>query len=128
MERGVFALTKLTLRYCKDAGNSRGVREFIKSDLGRWASENKQVTVSLQQVQNKAPIVIGHYPKEVEKVINLDNKNSKTVEKQFEYLLGSTGRRATRVTANQMRSIETIQGAWSPTCTEGVQFKVQHSS
>lgn len=126
MERGVWQMTRMTLRYCLHSGSSRGVRDFMRSNLRTWAEAHPHVSVHLEQVNGKAPVVIGHYPKDVEKAINLDNKDDKSILKHFNFLSNSTGRRPTRVTSNQFREVPSFQGSWAPDCTSSTEFIVKH--
>lgn len=99
----------------------------MRTRVRGWCAEHPHVSVHLEEVSNKAPLVVGHYDLPVsgtDKVIDVNGDCAKRVEKQMSYLVNSTGRKPSRITSNHFRATPSIQGPWAPNVTEGVEFKV----
>lgn len=57
----ILPLQKLVVQYCDWGGSSKGMREFILSDLAVWAKRNPQVEVVVQPTPRKHPFIRGFY-------------------------------------------------------------------
>lgn len=58
--RGVFELNEVILKYSRDGGSSRGVREFVERDLVPFARRNPQIVIRTTFC-NGHPFVVGRY-------------------------------------------------------------------
>ena len=62
--RGVWQLSELTLRFCRQGGSSAGTREFLTADPGglrSFAAANAAVAVSVAHRAGRHPLAVGRY-------------------------------------------------------------------
>ncbi|KAG7190353.1 hypothetical protein KM043_006465 [Ampulex compressa] len=59
--RYVCQLQRVTLKFCKNRGSSRGIREFIENDLLDYAKENPGVVVYLKPRRHRLPVIKAEY-------------------------------------------------------------------
>lgn len=61
--RYIGQLQRITVKFCKTHGSSKGMREFIENDLVNFAKENPGVVVYVKPRRHRAPVVVGEYCK-----------------------------------------------------------------
>ena len=61
--RYVCQLQRVTLKFCKEHANSRGIRDFIEHDLLNFARKNPGVCVYLQPKRHCKPKICAEYCK-----------------------------------------------------------------
>lgn len=59
--RYVCQLQRVTLKFCKNNGSSRGVRGFIEHDLVEYARENPGVVVYIKPRRHRSPVIVAEY-------------------------------------------------------------------
>ncbi|KAJ8921913.1 hypothetical protein NQ315_008547 [Exocentrus adspersus] len=59
--RYVGQLQRVVLKFCKNNGSSRGMRDFIESGLVNFAKENPGVVVYLKPRRHRSPIIKAEY-------------------------------------------------------------------
>ncbi|XP_045483206.1 39S ribosomal protein L43, mitochondrial [Harmonia axyridis] len=59
--RYVCQLQRVVLKFCKNHGGSRGMREFIEEDLLDFAKENPGVVVYLKPRRHRGPVIKAEY-------------------------------------------------------------------
>ena len=59
--RGVFQLSKLTVRYCDIQSGSRGVRDFLRNGATAFAAKNPHLDIHVEVQCGRHPIAIGEY-------------------------------------------------------------------
>lgn len=63
--RYVCQLQRITLKFCKSHGSSRGVREFIENDLVTFATAHPGIVVYVKPRRHRSPILKAEYCKYV---------------------------------------------------------------
>ncbi|CAH1975353.1 unnamed protein product [Acanthoscelides obtectus] len=59
--RYVSQLQRVVLKFCKNNGSSRGMREFIESGLVNFAKENPGVVVYLKPRRHRSAVIKAEY-------------------------------------------------------------------
>ncbi|XP_001605426.1 39S ribosomal protein L43, mitochondrial [Nasonia vitripennis] len=59
--RYIGQLQRVTLKFCKNHGASRGVRDFIENDLLNYAKENPGVVVYCKPRRHRGPVIKAEY-------------------------------------------------------------------
>lgn len=61
--RYIKQLQRVTIKFCKSHGCSRGVREFIEHDLLEFAKANPGVVIYAKPRRHKGPVLSAEYCK-----------------------------------------------------------------
>jgi large subunit ribosomal protein L43 len=61
--RYVCQLKRLTLQFCSQGGSSRGLREYIDSDVTTFAKLNPAVAVYVRERRRRHPRLVGEFCK-----------------------------------------------------------------
>jgi large subunit ribosomal protein L43 len=61
--RYVGQLQRITLKFCKSHGSSKGMREFIENKLVDFAKANPGVVVYVKPRRHKAPVIVCEHRK-----------------------------------------------------------------
>merc|ERR1712002_272408 len=59
--RYVPQLQRITFKFCKSHGGSRGVREFIEKYIVDWARQNPATVVYLKPRRHRSPCLVAEY-------------------------------------------------------------------
>lgn len=59
--RYVGQLQRITLKFCKSMGSSRGMRDFIENELVNFARANPSVVVYVKPRRHRGPVVVAEY-------------------------------------------------------------------
>ncbi|XP_043268601.1 39S ribosomal protein L43, mitochondrial [Venturia canescens] len=59
--RYVCQLQRITIKFCKSHGSSKGVRDFIETELINYAKENPGVVVYIKPRRHRSPIIKAEY-------------------------------------------------------------------
>lgn len=63
MGRHINQLMRVTLKFCKSHGGSKGMRDFIENHLENFARSNQSVVVYVKPRRHRAPVLVGEYSK-----------------------------------------------------------------
>lgn len=61
--RQINQLQRVTLKFCKNHGGSKGMRDFIEKYLENFAKENQSVVVYVKPRRHRSPVIVGEYCK-----------------------------------------------------------------
>lgn len=61
--RYIGQLQRITLKFCKSNGGSRGLRDFIENDLVEFAKSNPGVVVYVKPRRHRGPVIVAEYCK-----------------------------------------------------------------
>lgn len=61
--RYICQLQRITLKFCKSSGSSRGFRDFIETELVNFAKENPGIVVYVKPRRHKTPVISAEYCK-----------------------------------------------------------------
>ena len=59
--RGVWQLTRLTVKYCDIQSGSRGVRDFLREGAAAFAAGHSHIDIHAQVKRGRHPVAIGEY-------------------------------------------------------------------
>ncbi|XP_043461032.1 39S ribosomal protein L43, mitochondrial [Leptopilina heterotoma] len=113
--RYVCQLKRVTLKFCKNHGCSRGLRDFIEHDLIDYARSNTGTVVYLKPRRHRSPIIVAEYLDGSKHWIACNNFQREEVIKWMELLKtqarDGTAKRLRRLWHTDFPS---IQGPWTP--------------
>jgi len=112
--RYVCQLQRLTIKFCKSHGSSRGVRDFIENDLVDFARNNPGVVVYLKPRRHRAPILDAEYLNGEKDYQSCCNYSREEMVKYIEYLKNKSGFPIARLRKFWHTDNPSIQGIWSP--------------
>ncbi|KAJ8970802.1 hypothetical protein NQ314_001015 [Rhamnusium bicolor] len=113
--RYVGQLQRVVLKFCKNNGSSRGMREFIESGLVNFANENPGVVVYLKPRRHRTAVIKAEYLNGDSQWINCRNFTQEEVLKWL-ILLKSQSKNATGTRIKKLWHTDhpSIQGPWTP--------------
>ncbi|RZF42537.1 hypothetical protein LSTR_LSTR004456 [Laodelphax striatellus] len=113
--RYVPQLKRMTIKFCKSSGDSKGTREFIESKLVDFAKENPGTVVYVKPRRHRAPCVQAEYLNGEEHHISLHNMSLEETTKWINLLPMRSGRPTNlRLRKYWHTDSPSIQGVWSP--------------
>lgn len=112
--RYVCQLQRLTIKFCKSFGASRGVRDFVEKDLVDFARNNPGVVVYLKPRRHRSPVLDAEYLNGEKDYINCHNFTREEVVKYTEYLKNKSGYPIVRLRKFWHTDTPSIQGVWTP--------------
>ncbi|ORX57505.1 hypothetical protein DM01DRAFT_1319439 [Hesseltinella vesiculosa] len=114
---GAFVLQcrKLVFNYCEHWGSSSGMVNYIKKDLVKFAAENPQIEIVVQQRKAHHPIIRGYYLNGRDKVICTRNMQANEIGNKVRLLQSSSGEKLKLLAKKPVISTnESVRGIWSP--------------
>ncbi|XP_049883523.1 39S ribosomal protein L43, mitochondrial [Pectinophora gossypiella] len=113
--RYVCQLQRLTLKFCKSHGASRGIRDFVEQDLVDFAKQNPGVVVYLKPRRHRGPVAVAEYLNGDRVWMSLQNKTHSEITKWIEVLRTQQGDvSGTRLRKYQYTDYPSVQGPWTP--------------
>eukprot|EP01018_Ginkgo_biloba_P003684 Gb_40085 [translate_table: standard] len=110
--KGVWQLEKLTARYCDWGGSSRGIREFIQSQLPTFIQQNPQLEVATEMIRGKHPHLRGYYRNKVVRMVDARNLDAKDIMLQATRLRNALGRKVLKLKTRHVTKNPSVQGTW----------------
>nr|CAG4651407.1 EOG090X0FS9 [Simocephalus serrulatus]SVE94563.1 EOG090X0FS9 [Simocephalus serrulatus] len=107
-------LQRITLKFCKNHGGSRGVRDFIESDLMDFAKSNPGTVVYLKPRRHRSPCAVAEYLNGEREYLSLHEFTRDEVQKWLSYMRTRSGIPTMRFRKYQHTDYPTIQGVWNP--------------
>ncbi|KAG0174405.1 39S ribosomal protein L51, mitochondrial [Apophysomyces sp. BC1034] len=114
---GAFVLQcrQLVFHYCEHWGSNKGMIDYIKKDLVKFAQENPQIEIVVQPRPARHPVVRGLYLNGRDKVICTRNLTPSQISKKVELLRDSSGEKMKLLAKKPVISTtESVRGIWSP--------------
>lgn len=112
--RYVCQLKRVTLKFCKSHGGSRGVREYIETDLVDFARSNSGTVVYLKPRRHRGPVIKAEYLNGNTDWLYCQNYTRDEVRKWLEYMLTKSGNPIVRFRKPYHTDSPSIQGVWNP--------------
>lgn len=113
--RYVCQLQRVTLKFCKNRGASRGVREFLENDLIDYARENPGVVVYVKPRRHRGPVIKAEYLSGEVQWIPVSNYTREDIVKWMELLRTQFhDGPAMRYRKLWYTEFPSIQGPWTP--------------
>lgn len=113
--RYVCQLQRITLKYCKNNGSSKGMREFLENDLLDFSRANPGVVVYVKPRRHRTAVMSAEYLNGDRQWINCRNNTREEIRKWVEVLkTQATGSSDTRLRKLWHTDVPSVQGAWTP--------------
>ncbi|XP_017780716.1 PREDICTED: 39S ribosomal protein L43, mitochondrial [Nicrophorus vespilloides] len=113
--RYVCQLQRVVLKFCKNNGSSRGVRDFIESDLVNFAKDHPGVVVYLKPRRHRGPVIVAEYLNGEKQHVYCRNFTSEVVSKWLTLLKNQQGNHeGMRLRKMWHTDHPSIQGPWTP--------------
>nr|CAG4645188.1 EOG090X0FS9 [Leptodora kindtii] len=107
-------LQRITLKFCKSNGSSRGVRDFIENDLLDFAKSNSGTAIYLKPRRHRSAVMVAEYLNGEREHMSCHNFSREEVMKWLGYLRTRSGIPVMRYRKYQHTDYPTIQGVWNP--------------
>ncbi|XP_063981357.1 large ribosomal subunit protein mL43 [Diachasmimorpha longicaudata] len=113
--RYIGQLQRITLKFCKNRGSSRGMRDFLENDLLDFARENPGVVVYVKPRRHRGPVVVAEYLNGERHWVSVANFPKEDIIKWIE-LLRTQSKDGSQMRLRKMFHTEfpSIQGPWTP--------------
>ncbi|KAI6245835.1 54S ribosomal protein L51, mitochondrial [Erysiphe necator] len=116
----ILACKRLDFHYCDYWGSSRGMNNFLKHNLSKFAVANPQIEICISPRPNRHPVLIGHYINGRQKAICVRNMAEGQILQKVELLRDANGEKLKKV-KNPVQSIrDSVRGIWSPYHSKGL--------
>ncbi|XP_045129983.1 39S ribosomal protein L43, mitochondrial-like [Portunus trituberculatus] len=112
--RYVQQLQRITFKFCKTHGGSKGMREYIEKELIGFARENPGVVVYVKPRRHRSPCLKAEYLNGGEDYISTHVNTCEDIVKWVEYLRGRSGYPIERLRKYHHTDYPSIQGPWTP--------------
>lgn len=112
--RYICQLKRITLRFCKSNGSSRGMRDFIETDLIHFAQDHPGTAVYLKPRRHKSPSIVAEYLNGEREVVSCHNFTSQQMIKWLNLYSTRSGIPLMRYVKMWHTDCPSIQGVWSP--------------
>lgn len=112
--RYVNQLVRLTLKFCKFAGNSREARKFIETRLVDVARENPGCVIYVQPRLFKAPVLKADYLNGANHHLSFYNMSAAQIECWIKWHITRSGYELYRLDKSINSAHTSIQGIWNP--------------
>ncbi|KAJ8950450.1 hypothetical protein NQ318_010327 [Aromia moschata] len=113
--RYVCQLQRVVLKFCKNNGSSRGMRDFIESELVNYAKENPGVVVYLKPRRHRTAVIKAEYLNGDAQWISCRNFTQEEISKWMNLLkTQSNNNTGTRLKKLWHTDHPSIQGPWTP--------------
>merc|ERR1712059_19681 len=105
-------LARITIKFCKNNGNSKGVREFIQQDVVQFATQNPGTVVYLKPRRHRTPVLVAEYLSGERHWQSLHNYNCAEVGAWIDYYRTHSGREFMDQYKMTYSDHPSIQGMW----------------
>nr|CAG4647481.1 EOG090X0FS9 [Megafenestra aurita]SVE92715.1 EOG090X0FS9 [Megafenestra aurita] len=107
-------LQRITFKFCKNHGGSRGVRDFIESDLMDFAKAHPGTVVYLKPRRHRSPCLVAEYLNGEREYLSCHAFSRDEVQKWLSHMCTKSGIPVMRFRKYQHTDYPTIQGVWNP--------------
>ncbi|KAG4065281.1 hypothetical protein HA402_012723 [Bradysia odoriphaga] len=113
--RYVCQLQRITLKFCKNHGASKGMRDFLENNLIDFAKNNPGVVVYVKPRRHRGPVMVAEYLNGERHWLNCHNHSNEEIIKWIDLLRGQNAN-SSAVRLRKMWHTEkpSIQGPWTP--------------
>ncbi|XP_016946909.1 39S ribosomal protein L43, mitochondrial [Drosophila biarmipes] len=113
--RYVCQLQRITLKFCKNNGSSRGMRDFIENHLVDFAKENPGIVVYVKPRRHRTPVLVGEYLNGEREWMSCRNSTQEEISKWIDLLKTQNGSSSSlRLRKMWHTDVPSIQGPWTP--------------
>ncbi|CAH1782888.1 unnamed protein product [Owenia fusiformis] len=122
--RHICQLQRLTLKFCKESGTSRGVRDFIENHLIDFTRSNPGIVVYLKPRRHRTPYLVGEYLNTESVYLNVHKNDQEEVCKWVEHLRTRSGEPIVRLRKKWFTNNPSIQGIWTPFTNKDTRWNI----
>ncbi|KAF0310819.1 39S ribosomal protein L43, mitochondrial [Amphibalanus amphitrite] len=112
--RYVGQLQRITVKFCKEHSDSKGVRDFIENQVVDFAKQNPGIVVYLKPRRHRAPHVKLEYLNGETEILSAKCLSERELRQWLEVARGSSGEPVARLRKMQHTDRPSIQGVWTP--------------
>ncbi|EDW36060.1 GL16881 [Drosophila persimilis] len=113
--RYVCQLQRITLKFCKNNGSSKGMRDFIENHLVDFAKENPGIVVYVKPRRHRTPVLVGEYLNGDREWLSCRNSTQEEITKWVDLLRTQNGSSSSlRLRKMWHTDVPSIQGPWTP--------------
>ncbi|XP_049834095.1 39S ribosomal protein L43, mitochondrial [Schistocerca gregaria] len=112
--RYICQLQRITIKFCKNHGASRGVREFIECDLIDFARKNPQTVVYVKPRRHRSPVIKAEYLNGENHHMSVHNFTLDEIRKWISVLCTQNQGSFVRYRKMWHTDHPSIQGVWNP--------------
>ncbi|XP_066581596.1 large ribosomal subunit protein mL43 [Prorops nasuta] len=113
--RYVCQLQRVTIKFCKSHGGSRGVRDFLQNNLLNYAKENPGVVVYVKPRRHRSPVLVANYLNGETQWVSVHDYSREDIVKWMELLKNQFHESsAIRLRKLWHTDFPSIQGPWTP--------------
>jgi len=112
--RYVCQCKRITLRFCKEHGGSRHMREFVENHLLEFTQQNPGVVVYLQPRRHRAPSMVAEYLNGRRETMNLSGKAPAEICQWVEFMRTRQGCQIVELEKPHHTDNPSTQGIWHP--------------
>ncbi|XP_018021441.1 39S ribosomal protein L43, mitochondrial-like [Hyalella azteca] len=107
-------LQRITFKFCKSSGASKGVRDFIEKDLIHYARSNPGVVVYLKPRRHRGPVLKAEYLNGEEEYLYLAKRPREEIVRWVDHYTTRSGQPTARLMKTHHTHHLSIQGVWTP--------------
>ncbi|CAO1419846.1 unnamed protein product [Diamesa hyperborea] len=123
--RFVGQLQRITMKFCKNNGSSKGMRDFVENGLLDFAKGNPGTAVYLKPRRHRTPVIVAEYLNGDRQWINCRNNTNEEISKWVNLLrLQSGDTSSIRYRKTWQTEQPTIQGVWTPFTSKNPAFNL----
>ncbi|KAI8521446.1 39S ribosomal protein L43, mitochondrial [Branchiostoma belcheri] len=112
--RYVCQLQRITLKFCKASGQSRGVRDYVENHLLDFAAANPGVVVYVTPKPEIHARLVAEYLNGEVHTVFVDKKSAEEIKQHVQSLVWRSGLPLVRLRKTQHTETPSIQGQWTP--------------
>ncbi|CDI98212.1 mitochondrial ribosomal protein l43 [Echinococcus multilocularis] len=112
--RYVCQLKRVTFKFCKSRGDSRGVRDFIESEIVNFARANPSVVFYIKPRRHRAPLLVAEYLNGNWQYLRMAKMSSQEICAWLQFMITRSGENIFPIYKPRSSHMPSIQGMWSP--------------
>jgi len=112
--RHVCQLQRITVKFCKNSTDAKGVRQFIETDLVDWSRHNPGVVVYLKPRRHRTPVIVTEYLNGMSHWMSIRRFSSLEIQWWLEFLKDRSGYELSQLMSPVNVILPSVQGPWHP--------------
>ncbi|KAJ1525842.1 hypothetical protein ONE63_009038 [Megalurothrips usitatus] len=107
-------LKRITFKFCKESGSSRGMRDFLENDLVDFARKHPSVAVYVKPRRHRSSVIKAEYCNGEEYWMSLHKSNREEIQKWLHLCTTQNDGKDFRFRKMHHTDNPSIQGPWTP--------------
>jgi len=112
--RHVCQLQRITFKFCKSGVSSRGVRQFIETQLVDWSRSNPGIVVYLKPRRHRSGVIVTEYLNGMSHWMSVRNFDVVEIQWWLDFLKNRSGYEISQLLSPTNVVLPSVQGPWSP--------------